>query len=151
VVEQRVSNLAQGALCLVLLTGPFLHILNLIPRGVLAGLFWYMGADALQGNGITLKLLYLIQDKTLTPPDEPLRKVRKSHLILFVTIQLLGFGAAFAMTQTMAAIGFPVVILLLVPVRTLIIPRLPFTPEELSILDGPTASPFTMESVGGSL
>lgn len=38
VVEQRVSNLSQGALCLVLLTGPFLHILNLIPRGVLAGL-----------------------------------------------------------------------------------------------------------------
>ncbi len=38
VVEQRVSNLAQGALCLVLLTGPFLHVLNLIPRGVLAGL-----------------------------------------------------------------------------------------------------------------
>jgi hypothetical protein len=33
VVEQRVSNLAQGALCLVLLTGPFLHVLNLIPRG----------------------------------------------------------------------------------------------------------------------
>lgn len=38
VVEQRVSNLAQGALCLVLLTGPFLHLLHLIPRGVLAGL-----------------------------------------------------------------------------------------------------------------
>jgi boron transporter len=38
VVEQRVSNLAQGTLCLVLLTGPFLHVLNLIPRGVLAGL-----------------------------------------------------------------------------------------------------------------
>jgi hypothetical protein len=34
VVEQRVSNLAQGALCLVLLTGPFLHVLNLIPRGM---------------------------------------------------------------------------------------------------------------------
>jgi boron transporter len=34
IVEQRVSNLAQGALCLVLLTGPFLHVLNLIPRGV---------------------------------------------------------------------------------------------------------------------
>lgn len=38
VVEQRVSNLAQGSLCLVLLTGPFLHLLSLIPRGVLAGL-----------------------------------------------------------------------------------------------------------------
>jgi hypothetical protein len=33
VIEQRVSNLAQGALCLVLLTGPFLHVLHLIPRG----------------------------------------------------------------------------------------------------------------------
>jgi hypothetical protein len=38
VVEQRVSNLAQGSLCLILLTGPFLHVLHLIPRGVLAGL-----------------------------------------------------------------------------------------------------------------
>ena len=38
VVEQRVSNLAQGAFCLILLSGPFLHLLNLIPRGVLAGL-----------------------------------------------------------------------------------------------------------------
>ena len=35
VVEQRVSNLAQGALCLVLLTGPFLHVLGLIPRGMI--------------------------------------------------------------------------------------------------------------------
>ncbi len=40
VVEQRVSNLAQGSLCLVLLTGPFLHVLNLISRGVLAGLLY---------------------------------------------------------------------------------------------------------------
>ena len=47
VVEQRVSNLAQGALCLVLLTGPFLHILSLIPRGVLAGLLYVdsLGSD----------------------------------------------------------------------------------------------------------
>ncbi|KAH8085946.1 anion exchanging protein [Cristinia sonorae] len=151
VVEQRVSNLAQGALCLVLLTGPFLHILSLIPRGVLAGLFWYMGADALEGNGITRKLLYFLRDKALTPSDEPLRKVRKSRILLFVAVQLVGFGATMAVTQTIAAIGFPVIILLLVPVRTLLVPKLPFTAEELAILDGPTASPFTMESVGGTL
>ncbi|KAG8215844.1 HCO3 transporter family-domain-containing protein [Butyriboletus roseoflavus] len=151
VVEQRVSNLVQGVICLLLLLKPILHLLNLIPRGVLAGLFWYMGTDALQGNGITLKLLYLLRDKSLTPPDEPLQKVRRSRLILFVTIQLIGFGATFAITQTIAAIGFPVIIILLVPLRMLVIPRLPFTPEELAILDGPTASPFTMESVGGSL
>jgi len=33
VVEQRVSNLAQGSLCLVLLTKPFLHVLHLVPQG----------------------------------------------------------------------------------------------------------------------
>ncbi|KAI6144219.1 hypothetical protein BKA82DRAFT_2383717 [Pisolithus tinctorius] len=110
-----------------------------------------MGADSRQGNGITLKLLYLMRDKSLTPADEPSRKVRTSRLLLFAGIQLVGFGAALAVTQAVAAIAFPVVIFLLVPVRTLLIPRLPCTPKELSILDGPTASPFTMESVGGSL
>lgn len=39
VVEQRVSNLAQGCLCLVLMTKPFEHVLGLIPKGVMAGLF----------------------------------------------------------------------------------------------------------------
>ncbi|KIP02729.1 hypothetical protein PHLGIDRAFT_283464 [Phlebiopsis gigantea 11061_1 CR5-6] len=150
VVEQRLSNLAQGALCLVLLSGPFLHVLNLIPRGVLAGLFWYMGADALEGNGITRKLLYFLRDKHLAPDDDPLRRVRKSRILLFVAVQLTAFGATMAVTQTIAAIGFPIIILLLVPTRTLIIPRLPFTAEELSVLDGPTASEFTMESVGGA-
>ncbi|KAH0586119.1 hypothetical protein H2248_007387 [Termitomyces sp. 'cryptogamus'] len=100
VVEQRVSNLAQGSLCLVLLTGPFLHILNLIPRGVLAGLFWYMGVDALRGNGITQKIFYFLRDRKLTPEDEPLRKVRKSRILLFIAVQLAGFGATFAITQT---------------------------------------------------
>ncbi|KAJ3823406.1 anion exchanging protein [Lentinula raphanica] len=151
VVEQRVSNLAQGSLCLVLLSGPFLHVLNLIPRGVLAGLFWFMGADALQGNGITRKILFFLRDKNMTPKDEPLRRVRKSRIILFVGIQLVAFGATFAITQTIAAIGFPVIILALIPIRTLLIPRLPFTADELGVLDGPTASPFTMESVGGTL
>ncbi|KAJ3771636.1 HCO3 transporter family-domain-containing protein [Lentinula raphanica] len=151
VVEQRVSNLAQGSLCLMLLSGPFLHVLNLIPRGVLAGLFWFMGADALQGNGITRKILFFLRDKNMTPKDEPLRRVRKSRIILFVGIQLVAFGATFAITQTIAAIGFPVIILALIPIRTLLIPRLPFTADELGVLDGPTASPFTMESVGGTL
>ncbi|TFK40712.1 HCO3 transporter family-domain-containing protein [Crucibulum laeve] len=151
VVEQRVSNLAQGSLCLVLLSGPFLHVLSLIPRGVLAGLFWYMGADALRGNGITKKILYLIEDRALTSKYEPLCKVRKSRIVLFVGVQLIGFGTTFAVTQTIAAVGFPVIILLLLPIRTLLIPRLPFTAEELAVLDGPTASPFTMESVGGTL
>jgi len=110
-----------------------------------------MGADALHANGITTKILYLIRDNQLTPRSEPLRRVRKSRILLFISVQLVAFAATFAIVQTIASIGFPVIILLMVPLRTVVIPRLPFTVEELAILDSPTASPFTMESVGGTL
>ncbi|KAK3172432.1 hypothetical protein OEA41_005754 [Lepraria neglecta] len=150
VVEQRVSNLAQGLLTLGTMTGPLLVVLNLIPRGVLAGLFFVMGVQALQANGIMLKLLYLARDKNLTPASDPLKRIQRQQAIwYFVALELIGFGATFAITQTIAAIGFPTIILLLVPVRTFLLPKY-FTAEELSVLDAPTASPFTMESVGGN-
>ena len=59
-----------------------------------------MGIDALRGNGMSKKLLYFLRDKALTPADEVLRKVRKSRILLFVGVQLVGFGATFAITQT---------------------------------------------------
>ena len=141
---------------------------------------WYMGLDALMKSGISHKMFYLIRDRHLTPVGEPLTRVRKSRIILFILVQLTGFGATFAITQTIgsswlsqapkeqrvlfiqietdiiylrltAAIGFPVIIMLLIPLRIFLIPRLPFTNEELAILDGPTASPFvsrySLESV----
>jgi hypothetical protein len=150
VVEQRVSNLAQGLLTLGTMTGPLLVVLHLIPQGVLAGLFFVMGVQALEGNGITLKLLFLLKDKTLTPASEPLKRINRRFAIWgFVGIQLFGFGATFAITQTIAAVGFPIIILLLIPFRTFVLPRW-FSDEELRVLDAPTASPFTMISVGGN-
>lgn len=132
------------------MSGPLLIVLHLIPQGVLAGLFFVMGVQALEGNGITLKILFLAKDKSLTPSSDPLRRIRRRQAIwIFVAIQLLGFGATFAITQTIAAVGFPIIILLLIPFRTFILPKW-FTQEELSILDAPTASPFTMISVGGN-
>ena len=59
-----------------------------------------MGLDALQSNGVTLKILYLLQDKHLTSETDPLRKVRKSIIVLFTVIQLVAFGATFAVVQT---------------------------------------------------
>lgn len=152
VVEQRVSNLAQGLLTLGTMSGPLLFVLHLIPQAVLAGLFFIMGYQALEGNGVTAKILFLLRDRRLTAPGDPLRRLvdgRRLALPLFVAIELVGFGATFAITQTVAAVGFPVFILALIPARALLLPRL-FTPEELALLDGPTASPFTMESVGGA-
>lgn len=150
VVEQRVSNLAQGLLTLVTMSGPLLVVLHLIPQGVLAGLFFIMGVQALEGNGLTLKMLYLCRDKTLTPASEPFSRIpRKQAIWFFVALELVGFGATFAISQTVAAIGFPIIILLLIPIRTFLLPKY-FTSEELSVLDAPTASKFTMESVGGN-
>ncbi|KAI1169171.1 HCO3 transporter family-domain-containing protein [Nemania serpens] len=150
VVEQRVSNLAQGLLTLGTATGPLLVVLHLIPQGVLAGLFFIMGYQALEANGITLKLLFLLRDRNLTPASHPLNRIRRRGAVwAFVLVELVSFGATFAITQTIAAVGFPVFIFALIPVRALLMPRL-FTPQELEILDAPTASPFTMESVGGS-
>ncbi|ROW09185.1 hypothetical protein VPNG_05678 [Cytospora leucostoma] len=150
VVEQRVSNLAQGLLTLGTMTGPLLVVLHLIPQGVLAGLFFIMGYQALEGNGITNKILFLLRDRALESPANPLRRIqRRGAVWTFVALELVGFGATFAITQTVAAVGFPVVILALIPARALLLPRL-LTPQELGILDAPTASPFTMESVGGT-
>ena len=98
VVEQRVSNLAQGLLTLGTMTGPLLVVLNFIPQGVLAGLFFIMGVQALEANGITAKLLFLTRDKQLTPKSHPLKQIdRRAAIWLFVGIELVGFAATFAM------------------------------------------------------
>jgi hypothetical protein len=97
------------------MTSPFQHVLGLIPKGVLAGLFvcpttqsscgidadekWYMGTDALLTSGVTEKMLYLIRDKRSIEPTNPLNKVRKSRILMFLAVELIGFGATFAITQ----------------------------------------------------
>lgn len=136
------------------MTGPLLIVLHLIPQGVLAGLFFIMGLQALASNGITLKMVFLVRDRSLTspPPQEPLSSIprnRRLAIWAFVALQLVGFGATFAITQTIAAIGFPIIILALIPVRTFLLPK-HFRTEELAVLDAPTASPFVYESVGGA-
>lgn len=58
-----------------------------------------MGTDALLTSGVTAKMLYLIRDPRAISPTDPLRKVRKSRIALFTLVELLGFGATFAITQ----------------------------------------------------
>lgn len=93
VVEQRVSNLAQGLLVLGTMTGPLLTVLGLIPQAVMAGLFFVMGLQALEGNGLTLKLMFLFKEDRLISSLEPLRKARLSAVWWFVILELVGFGA----------------------------------------------------------
>lgn len=115
-----------------------------------------MGTDALLSSGVTEKMLYLVRDPRAISPTDPLNKVRRSRILIFLIVELIGFGATFAITQvgpphirvvsclcqTIAAIGFPVIIMLLVPIRYFVVPHLGISPEELDVLDGAVASPF---------
>ncbi|KAF8508412.1 hypothetical protein JB92DRAFT_3145058 [Gautieria morchelliformis] len=96
-------------MCLVLLTGPFLHVLGLIPRGVCrqtpfpdipltpviyihlafrcSRRSFYMGLDTLSANGIMAKIHFLLWDRTLTSPVDPLHNVQKSGIMLFTLIE----------------------------------------------------------------
>jgi hypothetical protein len=58
-----------------------------------------MGTDALLTSGVTEKMLYLIRDRRATSPTDPLNKVRKSRILIFLLVELIGFGATFAITQ----------------------------------------------------
>jgi hypothetical protein len=65
-----------------------------------------MGLDELSGNGITRKIQYLLTDHAMTPYNEPLHRVHKTRILLFVAVQLFAFGATFAITQTIGAPTF---------------------------------------------
>ena len=63
--------------------------------------------------------------------------------------QAFGIASTVAISQTIAAIGFPVLITALIPLRWMILPRW-FTIQELKILDAPTAdNDVVLASLGG--
>lgn len=223
VVEQRASNLLQGLLTLATMSAPLLKVLHQVPHGVLAGLFFVMAVQALEGNGVTRRIAELCSEREdeggvdgddddgggreeearveagggvggekgghegpvvgavsgrdgeararrRTALAEAARARRKASAVL-LGAALVAFAAAFGVTQTVAAVGFPIPILLLTPVRVLLLPRwfrrlFPTGPDDddddgpadssesaadalLALLDPPVASAFTMESVGG--
>lgn len=114
------------------------------------------------------KILYLVREDRFVQPDDPLRQVPTKKILLYVFCQAFGIAATVAISQTIAAIGeqerwapppiaradgcllgFPVLIISLIPLRWNILPRF-FTPQELHILDHLTAdSDIILASMGG--
>ncbi|KAJ1028625.1 hypothetical protein NDA16_001791 [Ustilago loliicola] len=138
VVENRLSHLIIGLLTLGTMTRPLLVVLGTMPRAVFAGIFVLVGWASIERNNITMRTLAIFRDRRLAPPDEPLNSVRRSKIALFVGIQWLFTAMTIAISATIAGIGFPVIITLLIPLRYWVVPRW-FSPLELKILDAPTA------------
>jgi hypothetical protein len=80
--------------------------------------------------------------------DDPLLRLSRKKIFFFTLIMLIGFGLLYGISQTIAAIGFPVLVLLLIPFRIIVLTKW-FTPEELTVLDSPVASSLPLDSIGG--
>lgn len=145
VIEQRFTNTVQGLLTIGTMSGPLLVVLGLVPQAVLAGLFWIMGITGLMGNDVVQNIIFVFSDEKLVNPNNPLLRCRKKYLYLFVLVQACGTGAEVAITQTVAAVGFPAVLVGLA-ILAHFFPR--FIPEpEMSLLDAPTAPEFILQNL----
>ncbi|KAM0664487.1 hypothetical protein ACQRIU_006345 [Beauveria bassiana] len=149
VVEQRISHLLMGLALIGTMTGPLLTVLHTMPSAVFAGVFFVVGWGSIESNGILQKFLYLQAEKRFVQRDEPILHVRRRKISLYIGIQFLGVAACVAISHTLAAIGFPLLIIILIPLRIMLVPRW-FTLKELQILDDFTATnKMVLASLGG--
>ncbi|EJP66145.1 HCO3- transporter family protein [Beauveria bassiana ARSEF 2860] len=149
VVEQRISHLLMGLALIGTMTGPLLTVLHTMPSAVFAGVFFVVGWGSIESNGILQKFLYLQAEKRFVQRDEPILHVRRRKVFLYIGIQFLGVAACVAISHTLAAIGFPLLIIILIPLRIMLVPRW-FTLKELQILDDFTATnKMVLASLGG--
>ncbi|KAL8954432.1 MAG: hypothetical protein Q9193_007250, partial [Seirophora villosa] len=149
VVEQRLSHFIMALAIIGTMTGPLLTVLGLVPRALFSGVFFIVGWGSIESNGIVEKILFLCREARFQSPSDPLLTIKRSAIAHYLFWQLLGWACTVAISQTIAAIGFPVLIVALIPFRWLIMPRL-FERRELEVLDRLTATnEIVLVSLGG--
>ncbi|KAL6064778.1 Anion transporter [Balamuthia mandrillaris] len=143
VYENRLSNFGQSLLIGLMLSPGLIKVLAWIPRGILSGLFLYMGFASFYGNQFAERLMLLITDPRRRPGYPYLFGVPFGVTVLFTGIQLLLWAIIFAVTssRTPAAVVFPLFILLLVPLRVFLFPRISLMKHYLDKLDEPMVKP----------
>ncbi|KAH9859746.1 hypothetical protein IAQ61_011527 [Plenodomus lingam] len=150
VVEQRVSHFLMGMAIWGTMSGPLLTVLHTMPAAVFAGVFFVVGWGSIESNGIVSKAIYLLSERRFIQPSNPLSTIARRKIVFYIGLQILGVACTVAISQTIAAIGFPVLIIALIPLRTSLMPRW-FSPQELSVLDNLTAdNPSVLVSFGGT-
>ncbi|KAG0126465.1 HCO3 transporter family-domain-containing protein [Tuber indicum] len=116
VYEQRWSHLLHAIGIMLFVSPPFMHVLGLTPTSVLAGLFLYMGEQSLSVNPILFRFFHMLTPSSELPqlPDG-IRGYRGIHM--YTLLQIVITAGIFAVTFTPGAPVFPVIIVLLVPIR----------------------------------
>ncbi|XP_070701522.1 anion exchange protein 2a [Pempheris klunzingeri] len=142
VKEQRVTGFLVAVLVgLSIVIG---DVLRQIPLAVLFGIFLYMGVMSLNGIQLTERLVLLLMPPKYHPDHTYVRKVRTLRMHLFTLVQLTCLCLLWVVMATAAALAFPFMLLLTIPVRMLLLPRL-FTWRELQSLDADDAEPHLEE------
>jgi hypothetical protein len=113
-----------------------LPLLQLIPMAVLYGIFLYMGVVSMKGNQFFERLSLWATDPALYPASHYIRRVPLPVIHKFTAIQLACLAVLWAVKEwpsPLVQITFPLVLVLIVPVRILV-GRF-FAPEYLAVLD----------------
>ncbi|KAL8913354.1 MAG: hypothetical protein Q9171_001831 [Xanthocarpia ochracea] len=149
IIEQRVSHFIMGLALIGTMTGPLLVVLGIMPKSIFAGVFFVVGWGSIESNDILKRLIWHAREQRFIQPDDPLLTIRRSKIGFYLFWQALGVLSTVAISQTIAAIGFPVLIIALIPLRWKLLPKM-FTKKELSILDALTAdNEVVLASLGG--
>ncbi|XP_015248528.1 PREDICTED: sodium bicarbonate transporter-like protein 11 isoform X1 [Cyprinodon variegatus] len=136
VKETRLTSLAANIL--IGLSAFMLPIpLQWIPKPVLYGLFLYIAATSLDGNQMVDRMTLLLKEQTSYPPTHYIRRVPQRKVHFFTALQMvqLIILCAFGMYPLpYMKMVFPLLMILLVPVRTSLLPRV-IDAKYLDIMD----------------
>ena len=118
VAEQRASHAGQGLLFLTTVAAPFLTALAQIPRGILAGMFFVMRLQTLlfqQGCcQYPVSCHFSRRDIAFSPTQ---MMPPQGGVPICCNAARNPPRALFGVTQTAAAIGFPILIIMIIPVK----------------------------------
>ncbi|XP_063062730.1 anion exchange protein 2b [Engraulis encrasicolus] len=145
VKEQRVTGLLVAIL--VGLSIVISKVLQQIPIAVLFGIFLYMGVMSLNGIQLTERMLLLLMPPKYHPDHTYVRKVKTLRMHLYTAVQLVCLAVLWAVMSTAASLAFPFVLILTVPIKMFLLPRI-FTSREMQCLDADDAEPTFDEREG---
>ncbi|XP_051909773.1 anion exchange protein 2b isoform X2 [Hippocampus zosterae] len=138
VKEQRVTGLLVAVMVgMSIVIG---DLLRKIPLAVLFGIFLYMGVMSLNGIQLSERIMLLLMPPKYHPDHSYVRKVRTLRMHLFTCIQMVCLAVLWAVMSTQASLAFPFVLILTVPVKMFLLPRI-FTSREMICLDADDAEP----------
>ncbi|XP_078083953.1 anion exchange protein 3-like [Mustelus asterias] len=145
VKEQRITGITVALL--VGLAVVMSKMLQLIPMAVLFGIFLYMGVTSLTGIQLFERLLLIFIPPKHHPDHIYVTKVRTWKMNLFTIIQLVCIIILWVVKSTIISLAFPFFLILTVPTRRYLLPKI-FQEVELLALDSEETHPNLDEDGG---